>query len=274
MSGSVDYHIPPQYWVQLSPDDKSEFVQLRNSFHHGQQVGSRDSRAGTFHREVATVISFTERNAANVEARAVLTGLACAGQIICINTRQLKYFLSRCKSSINASFQQLGFVAMRSKAKARLCVTAALPSLRSQAAILRQWTVRYTSDDAPFCFVSLFRFARLPEILPADLCPEKGARMAVPAVRPPPQALPGAPVKPTVLPFELASVDPFAPEQHREGGAMTSSVSVGSFQEVESKARGSMLFPFTKTNMKRSESHQFGLGSEWNLFDEDSSYFY
>jgi hypothetical protein len=281
MAGAPDAKLPPHYWSQLSADDQSEFNKLRNSFHHGQQLASKDHRAPAFQRELSTVISYIERSSDNIEPRSILTGLCCVGRVICINTRQLKSFLCRCKSSINGSFQQLGFTAIRSKAKTRTCVTLALPSLQSQPGILRQWAARYTSEEAPVCFVSVFRFINIPDILPDDLFETKKVddfEPQMPRRLPPPVhlAFPSAPLRATVLPFDLASVDfkPFATEEHRDLIAMKSSLSVGDFAGFDFDAGESSLFPPKKPNMKRSESHRVGFGKDWNFFDDDLPCFF
>jgi hypothetical protein len=85
----------------------------------------------------------------------------------------LKILLGRCKSSINGCFQNLGFTALRSKSKARLCVTTMLPAMQWHPECLRQWTARHISDSATLGFVSSLPYQELPEILPADLMTEK-----------------------------------------------------------------------------------------------------
>ncbi|OHS96984.1 hypothetical protein TRFO_36877 [Tritrichomonas foetus] len=168
-----EMNLPSQYWNAISQEDRNEFLRLRNNFHHGQKISSKDRRIITFSKELNIVLRFLERSEDNQEARCVLCGVCFVGPIVCVNTRQLKSFLSRCKSSINGSFQQLGFVALRTKAKARNCVLTALPSLQNHQNILRQWTVRYASDDARFCFVSSYSNLAMPEITPDDLFDEK-----------------------------------------------------------------------------------------------------
>ena len=168
-----EMNLPSQYWNAISQDDRNEFIRLRNSFHHGQKISSKDRRIITFSKELNIVLNYLERSDDNQEARCVLCGVCFVGPIVCVNTRQLKSFLSRCKSSINGSFQQLGFVALRTKAKARNCVLTALPSLQTHQNILRQWTVRYASDDAKFCFVSSYSNLPMPEITQDDLFDEK-----------------------------------------------------------------------------------------------------
>lgn len=164
---------PATFWNSLSQDDKNEYLRLRQSFHNGQKISSKDRRIVTFRKELNIVLQYLERSPENMEARCILIGVCFVGPLICVNTRQLKSFLSRCKSSINGSFQQLGYVALKTKAKARNCCVAVLPSLQNHQTVLRQWTVRVAGEEAPFCFVSSFSYVGLPDITDEDLFDEK-----------------------------------------------------------------------------------------------------
>ena len=168
--------LPQNYWSVLSQDDKDEFMRLRSTFQHGQKISSKDRRIVTFSKELNLLIRYLERSSENLEARCVLIGVCFVGPYVCVNTRQLKSFLCRCKSSINGSFQQLGYVALRTKAKARECVITALPSLQSNQNILRQWTVRYASEDIRVCFFMSFSHVGMPPIEEDDLYDEKKVR--------------------------------------------------------------------------------------------------
>lgn len=177
-------------WNQLSQDDKSEYIRIREEFHQNQKVTSKDRRVVTFRKELLTVLQFLERGPDNLETRCILTGICFAGPIVCVNTRQLKSFLCRCKSSINGSFQQLGYLALKTKSKTRSCVVAVLPSLMNHQNILRQWTVRVVSDEAQFCFVSSFSNAKIPvKIEEDDLFFEKNMTDSA-AIQPPPRQFP------------------------------------------------------------------------------------
>lgn len=161
--------LPSIYWNKLTQEDKTEFQKLRNHFHQSQKISSKDSRLVSFSNELHTVLKFIEKSEQGRECRTILTGVAFAGPFICVNTRQLKCFLGRCKSSINGSFQQLGYVAIKTKSKARACILAILPSLISDQNILRQWTVRCASEDAKFCFVTSLTSIQLPIVTNDDL---------------------------------------------------------------------------------------------------------
>jgi hypothetical protein len=276
----VDTHVPPFYWSQLTQDDKDDFLKIRANFRQSQKVSSKDRRVITFRRELLVVLDYIERRPENMEARAILTGLCFAGPVICVNTRQLKSFLSRCKSSINGSFQQLGFVALRVKAKARECVVAVLPSLRTQQTILRQWTARYVSDNAKFCFYSVYPYENMPEVLPDDLFEQQGIGEETQTVKPVPfgfglgQRTP-LPLRPTILEFDLAPPTILEPvpvpvEEAKVDGAMKGSYSVCDFRPIEFEFTEPIEWGCGRPPMRKSGSVQVqSFGRTWNLFDDD-----
>jgi hypothetical protein len=277
----LDCHIPPLFWSQLTQEDKDEFIKIRTNFRQSQKISSKDRRVITFRRELLVVLDFIERRPDSMEARAVLAGVCFAGPVICVNTRQLKSFLARCKSSINGSFQQLGFVALRVKAKARECVVAVLPSLRSQQTILRQWTARYVSEDAKFCFWSAFPYETLPDIHPDELFEQQPIADTTRATvsKPPPPAFlglgPRAPLKPTVLDCDLAPIELFgeAPDTPRDT-AMRMSFSVNDFHPGDFEFVGPIEAAFGKPPMRKSGSVQVqSFGRTWNLFDDEDTVF-
>jgi hypothetical protein len=133
----------------------------------------KDRRLNTFPRDLDLAIRYIERSPTNTEARVIIVGLCFIGPCVCINTGQLKTFMARSKSSINGSFQQLGYTLIATKAKARECVLASLPALRSHREVIRQWTTRVISEASRHCFLSSFPAAKLPEIMIEDLYTEQ-----------------------------------------------------------------------------------------------------
>lgn len=168
-SRNGDFHPHPVFWARITKEDQSEFIRLRTQLHQYQKSYGKDPRVVTFRNELTMVLRYIERDEDHREERSILTGIAFAGPYICVNTRLLKQFLGRCKSSINGGFQQMGYVAIRTKTKARNCIIAVMKSLTSEPSLLRQWTVRGASPNAEICFVSSFPMELLPEITSSDL---------------------------------------------------------------------------------------------------------
>jgi hypothetical protein len=203
---AAELHVPLSYWNQVSQDDQTEFMQLRAHLRRGQQPMSKDVRIASLRRELLLVLSYLERSPDNMEARAILAGICFVGPAVCVNTGQLKSLIGRCKSSINGCFKQLGFVAVRTKAKARGFIAAALTSLKDRPEMIRQWTVRCTSSASQFCFLSSFPRENLPVITASDLEPSEasiGKFFVTKAL---------APLTTRKIDFDLESLFPEAPD--------------------------------------------------------------
>lgn len=166
---SIEASLPQPYWGNLSQADKTEFQRLRANFYQNQRTSCKDKKIVTFSNELLSILKYIEHSEAGRENRTVMVGVCFAGPFIGVNTRQLKNFLGRCKSSINSSLQQLGYVALKTKSKARTCILSILPCLINDQNILKQWTIRCASEDAQFCFVTSLRKLQLPVITKEDL---------------------------------------------------------------------------------------------------------
>jgi hypothetical protein len=253
MALAAELHVPSDFWGVLSQDDQTEFIKLRARLHRGQQSISKDIRMAAHHRELLMVLSYLERSPENMEVRAIISGILFVGPAVCVNTRQLKLLLGRCKSSINGCFKQLGFVAVRTKVKARNFIAHCLTALKDKQDVIRQWTVRCSSSASQFCFLSSFPRDNLPALGPGDL--------KVADVKPTPIALFGAKnVKSTQLEFDLEDLDVDLDIPTWKG-----SFSIGDMD------RGLDEFDdhdVSEQILRRSESAQFELGGS-SLFDFD-----
>jgi hypothetical protein len=267
---SSDIPGPAAVWNSMSQDDRSEYVRLRASFHHGQKMSSKDRRVITFRRELNTVVQYLNRSSDNVDARCILVGICFVQGIACINTRQLKTFLNRCKSSINGSFQQLGYVAVRTKSKARNCCVAALPALEHDQTLLRQWTCRVVSDDAPVCFASSLHGVAVPEINDCDLLDEKKTRPAPIPIDENKQVSFGA----KILDDDLPSLIDFESDSSQSIGMGFVPISFSvDFRELEDTlGKGDLelepLDPW-KRAMAKSKSTDFHFSAGWDIFGDE-----
>jgi hypothetical protein len=176
MQASVSPSSVSAYWNLLSEDDRLEYMRLSQRFFADQKLSAlvragRERRGVVFMKEILAVLQYIERSSENTELRSIVTGLCIHGPFVCINTRALKGILCRCKSSINGLFQELGYGQWRARYD-REFVMLAMPSLRKDPSVLRQWTIRQVADDSMFCFVS-----KIPRVeLPGDPGREGGAK--------------------------------------------------------------------------------------------------
>jgi len=139
-------HSPPMiFWNSLSNDDKSAYIALKDAFHGNSSVPKVRHQA-TFHQDLSLIHSYIERRTDQSDIRSIVCGIYFGGKFICVNTRQLKYLLGRCKSSINNGLQQLGYISAKNRIKP--AIVTVLPALLHESNILRQWTLRCSENDS------------------------------------------------------------------------------------------------------------------------------
>lgn len=165
--------MPCHHWRLLSTEDQSTFRQLHVHFLQQQKDHLKDRRNNSFFNDILCLMKYIDYSSVRRDDRAICVGLAFSGPFVCVNTQQLKTILGRCKSSINNSFQQIGYDAVKNKSKSKEAVLAIIPSLIAEQSTLRKWTVRCASESATCCFYSYYQTPQLPFISDEDLYDDK-----------------------------------------------------------------------------------------------------
>jgi hypothetical protein len=79
-------------------------------------------------------------------SRSLVCGIVWLSSGIAVNIQQLKLLSSKCKSSINGSFVQLGYLPIPSGADTAGELIQKFPFMKDQFSELRQWTIRQVKD--------------------------------------------------------------------------------------------------------------------------------
>ncbi|KAH0789761.1 hypothetical protein GPJ56_006263 [Histomonas meleagridis] len=268
--------ISSPYWNKLDQADKLEFQSLRRRFHQNQKISSKDPRLISFSNDLCEILRFIEHPGPGRENRTILAGVAFSGPFICVNTRQLKNFLGRCKSSINGSFQQLGYVALKTKSKARTCVLSLIPSLMNDQNTLRQWTVRCASSNAKFCFVSSIPTVQFPSITNDDLNEDHKPSATQKVLPQRPQFMPARTLSQNS--FDLAIPNNINDNNTEEPvfgeavhyGEMSSFYSLDCLNLVDADGSDNEWNPmWEQKSLPRSQSVSFGIKEDTRTFDFD-----
>ena len=156
------HYIPAYFWELLSSEDKAEYLALQQSLLNRHCSQTKERHSQPFKNELQAILSYIERRPELQETRCIISGVFFGNSFVCVNTRQLKYLIGRCKSSINNGFQQLGY--MSTKTKVRQCILSVLPSLLHDQSLLRQWTMRCYDKKLSNESVPLYsqKISRLP----------------------------------------------------------------------------------------------------------------
>jgi hypothetical protein len=152
----------PKYWDLLSSEDQTRYTYLQRELSAPSRKNRRNRSLATFAELIAAVQQFVVRNDEDDWKRALVCGVCWLDRTIGVNTRQLRILISKCKSSINGSFQSLGFGFVSTGSDCMAAIVGYFPVLKSNFTELRQWTLRYSGP--PVRFVSPAPDALPPEV--------------------------------------------------------------------------------------------------------------
>lgn len=132
----------PVFYNLLSDADKELYNKMRITL-SSPACKHRRHHSKELNREIINSIkNFVVRNDPEDWKRALVTGIAWLPNAIAINTRQLRLLLSKCKSSINALFQDLGYYTIPTTNDYSSSIISCFPLLKDNFSELRKWTIR------------------------------------------------------------------------------------------------------------------------------------
>lgn len=132
----------PLYWWLLTKQDLHQYNCLRLALTSSESKNQRNRRIATFTEAIEAVRVFAIRGDQYDRFRCLVCGIAWLPEGLAINTHQLKLLISRCKSSINGSFQKLGFTEKLGRLAAANALISVYPFLNENTSELRKWSVR------------------------------------------------------------------------------------------------------------------------------------
>jgi hypothetical protein len=132
----------PLYWALLSDTNKGEYLAMRQALSSSACKHRRNHSKEINQDIVTTIRSFVMRNDADDWKRGLVCGICWLDADIAINTRQLRLLLSKCKSSINAMFQAIGYSTVPTTNDFAGALATLFPVIKDNFGELRKWTIR------------------------------------------------------------------------------------------------------------------------------------
>jgi hypothetical protein len=135
----------------LTPADQDGYLRLREGLHVLAVRIKRAQLATHFVEIVTRIREYCVRRDQDDWKRSLVCGLLWlsddsesdpAQGAFALSTRQLCKLVGRCKSSVNAGFQSLGYVTTPISLAQTSAFLRALPFMRNSMEEMRQWTVR------------------------------------------------------------------------------------------------------------------------------------
>lgn len=139
---SVNPNQRPNFWDYLNEHDKAEYLMLKSLLDESSTKRNRGHRMEAFDGVLEAIHRYAERHDDNDWRRFLVCGVCWMDNMIAINTRQLRLLISKCKSSINGSFQKMGYTTNQSHTESRKYLFGKIPLLKGNFNELRQWTIR------------------------------------------------------------------------------------------------------------------------------------
>lgn len=138
----LDAHPTPKYWAWLSDDDKAHYCQLRRLINPLSLRTARDQLSMRFQVIVNEIQRYSIQRNNDDWRRCLVCGIVWFDGALAISTRQLQKLIGKCKSSINAGFQSLGYFPSPMSSSYASQLVAFFPFMPQNTTDFRQWTIR------------------------------------------------------------------------------------------------------------------------------------
>jgi hypothetical protein len=128
----------PGCWTLLSNEDKFQYRQLCKVIEPLTFRTSRDQLSMKLQVIVNHIRNYSIRNDADDWKRCLICGIAWLDDATAISTRQPRFLIGKCKSSINSGFQSLGYSILPMSSEHASKLTAIFPFLAHHCGDVRQ----------------------------------------------------------------------------------------------------------------------------------------
>lgn len=144
-------HEDPLFIDLLSDDDKNKYNELREQFSSPKYKNRRNKSNNVFKNMIRSINTFINKDNNDVYKRSLVCGIVWINDMIIINTHQLRILIDKCKSSINGSFQSIGYEALPSGEEYINHIISLYPFMKNNYSELRQWTARKLVNKEKKC---------------------------------------------------------------------------------------------------------------------------
>jgi hypothetical protein len=145
----------PEYFYLLTDTDKETYRALQAKLHAAADKRCRGFRLNGFTADLDEVRAWAQRGNCDDWKRCCVCGLCYLSSSLGVNSRQLRFLTSRCKSSINGAFKMIGYSMVSLRGDIHPELVNALPYLKGNTPVLRQWSVRTSQSYVPPRFDSV-----------------------------------------------------------------------------------------------------------------------
>ena len=132
----------PMYWELQTDTDRAQYLSLWGKFHEDVGKSKKGERLEAFTEKLTTIRRFVQRGDENDWRRSLLCGIFFLNDALAINIQQFRHLVGKCKSSINGSLQQLGYLVQGQAQSIERELLSCIPAGVRDVNELKKWTVR------------------------------------------------------------------------------------------------------------------------------------
>lgn len=163
----------PNHFQLLSPRDLEEYILLRHKFSDEMTKKSRKGeRLDSFVAKLKDIRTYIEKGDGDDWKRSLACGIIFLEKSIAINIYHFRILLGKCKSSINGSLQQLGYVAIPSGRDMGQEILTKIPLFKKDPGELKKWTIRENQSGVERVKKQSIFFIELPKKRPVEIVHE------------------------------------------------------------------------------------------------------
>ena len=139
----------PKFFNLLSDSDKQKYFLLQRKIRQKTEKRHRGYRFDIFLDCIEKIRNFAQRGDKDDWKRCCVCGLCFLKCGVAVNSRQLKYLINKCKSSINGALKKMKYETISARGDINPELVDFLPILKGNIPELRQWSVRAPTDYKP-----------------------------------------------------------------------------------------------------------------------------
>ena len=160
----------------LSEKDLDEYQNMRRCFFSDSSKSKKGERLELLNKRLNHIKSFIEKPDGNEWKRGIVCGIFFLKNSLAINIQALRTLLGKCKSSINGSLQQLGYIARPQTTEFTSELTQKIPLSFRHIAEINKWTMRVRQTPEQTSYQEPF-IIELPESYLLPKTPETVSQM-------------------------------------------------------------------------------------------------
>lgn len=135
-------HGIPEFFEILTQEDKTLYEKLQKDVGSPENRYNRNHRFSVLNKTFEKIRSYCQRDETDKWKRYMVCGICWFDEYMGINTKQLRFLISKSKSSINDALSKMGYKSISIKGEPASLLIETIPLLWGNQSEFRKWSIR------------------------------------------------------------------------------------------------------------------------------------